>query len=176
MRKARSVNPSRTQLLQRLARVKLLSLDVDGVLTDGGLYFTDDGHQFRKFNVKDGMGMQRVRDAGIEVAVVSAGSSSAVGERAKSLGIQHVFIGVADKLAAISGLCRDLGIALDDVVHVGDDLNDVPLLNAVGCPISVSDGVSEVRQTAVFITERQGGDGAVREICDLLLVSRAGAE
>jgi 3-deoxy-D-manno-octulosonate 8-phosphate phosphatase (KDO 8-P phosphatase) len=163
-------------LLQRLARVKLLSLDVDGVLTDGGLYFTDDGHQFRKFNVKDGMGMQRVRDAGIEVAILSAGSSSAVEERAKSLGIQHVFIGVADKLAVISRLCQDLGIGLDDVGHVGDDLNDVPMLSAVGCPISVSDAVSEAREAAVFVTERRGGDGAVREICDLLLVARTGAE
>lgn len=176
MQKAGPTNPSRPQLLQRLSRVKLLALDVDGVLTDGGLYFTDDGHQFRKFNVKDGMGMQRIRNAGIEVAIVSAGSSPAVGERAKSLGIQHVFIGVADKLATINGLCQDLGIGLDDVAHVGDDVNDVPVLSAVGCPISVADGVSEAREAAMFVTERRGGDGAVREICDLMLVAQTATE
>lgn len=172
MRTARLAKPSRAKLLHRLAHVKLLSLDVDGVLTDGGLYFTDDGHQLRKFNVKDGMGMQRARDAGIEVAIVSAGVSSVVEERAKSLGIKHVFVGVTDKLATIKRLCEDLGVGLEVVIHVGDDVNDVPVLSAVGCPMSVADGVNEAREASIYVTERRGGDGAVREICDLLLAAR----
>lgn len=164
---------SRHQLIGRLCAVRLLSLDVDGVLTDGGLYYTDDGHQFRKFNVKDGMGMQRVRQLGIEVAIVSAGPSPAIRHRGDSLGLRHVLSGVSNKLETVAGLCEDLGIDLVQAAHVGDDVNDVPLLEAVGCPLSVADGVPEARAAAVFVTERRGGDGAVREICDLLVAAHS---
>lgn len=162
---------SRQQLINRLRAVKLLSLDVDGVLTDGGLYYTDDGHQFRKFNVKDGMGMQRVRKLGIEVAIVSAGPSPSIRHRGETLGLRHVFTGVSNKLETVAGLCEDLGIDLIQTAHVGDDVNDVPLLEAAGCPLSVADAVPEARDAAVFVTERRGGDGAVREICDLLIAA-----
>ena len=163
---------ARPDLVERLGAVKLLSVDVDGVLTDGGLYFTDDGRQSRKFNVRDGVGMKRALAAGIELAIVSASAAQSIRHRGEILGVQHVFIGVEDKLAVISDLCRDLGIGLADVAHVGDDLNDLPLLRAVGCPLSVADAVPEVREAAVFVTENGGGAGAVREICDLVMEAR----
>lgn len=163
---------SRPDVVERLGAVKLLSMDVDGVLTDGGLYFTDDGRQSRKFNVRDGVGMKRVLAAGIELAIVSASAAQSIRHRGEILGVRHVFLDVEDKLAVISGLCRDLGIALADVAHVGDDLNDLPLLGAVGCPLSVADAVPEVREAAVFVTENGGGAGAVREICDLVMEGR----
>lgn len=154
--------------------IRLLSLDVDGVLTDGGLYYADDGTVSRKFNVRDGVGIQRVMALGIEVAIVSAGTSGSIPHRAKTLGIRRALSGVSDKLAAVKKLCRDLGCTLADAAHVGDDLNDVALLKAVGLPFSVADAAPEARAAARYVTRRRGGDGAVREICDLLAAASGG--
>jgi len=161
-----------TEILRLLAGIKLLSVDVDGVLTDGGLYYADDGRIHRKYNVKDGVGIKRAMEAGIEVAIVSAGVSASVPDRARTLGIAHVFTGVDDKLAAVTGLCETLGIDLADAAHIGDDLNDVPLMEAVGCAIAVADAEPDAWEAAVIVTERDGGAGAVREICDLLIKAR----
>lgn len=158
----------RAQLLRRLKSVRLLSLDVDGVLTDGGLYYDDHGGVSRRFHVRDGVGIKRVIAAGIEVVFISAGTTASIRYRGEMLGVPHVFVGVKDKLAAVAALCRTLKIDLDHVAHVGDDVNDIPLLKAVGCPLTVAGGIPEVRALACFVTRRDGGHGAVREICDLL--------
>ena len=163
---------SDAEVSRLLAGVKLLSLDVDGVLTDGGLYYTDDGRIQRKYNVKDGVGIKRAMDAGIQIVIISAGVSGSVPERAKTLGIEHVFTGVEDKRAVLETLCDELGIGLNEVAHMGDDLNDVPLLQAVGCPIAVADAQPEAWDAALIITEQNGGNGAIREICDALVKSR----
>ncbi|NQU58285.1 MAG: HAD hydrolase family protein [Rhodospirillales bacterium] len=164
---------TRDELLERLKTIKMLSLDVDGVLTDGGLYYTDDGHQMRKFNVKDGMGIVEVMRAGIEVCIISASKVDVVAKRARDLGITHVFAGVEDKLQTLIMLCDMLSLDIKDVAHIGDDINDIGALEAVGLPITVADGVSKVVQVAQFVTEKEGGRGAVREICDLLVASRS---
>ena len=163
---------SDAEVLRKLAGVRLLSLDVDGVMTDGGLYYTDDGRISRKYNVKDGVGIKRAMDAGIQIVIISAGVSGSVPERAETLGIEHVFTGVEDKRAVLETLCDELGIGLDEVAHMGDDLNDVPLLQAVGCPIAVADAQPEAWDAALIITEQNGGNGAIREICDILVKSR----
>lgn len=163
---------NRDQLAPLLRRIKLLCLDVDGVLTDGGLYYTEEGLLTRKFNVKDGLGIKMVGQSGVELAFVSGGKSPALQRRAKDLDIRHVFAGVEDKLAKVSALCRDLGLDIADAAHVGDDLNDLDLMKAVGCPLAVADAVPEVREAALYVTAKSGGDGAVREICDLILASR----
>jgi 3-deoxy-D-manno-octulosonate 8-phosphate phosphatase (KDO 8-P phosphatase) len=163
---------TREDLLERLKTIKLLSLDVDGVLTDGGLYYTDDGHQMRKFNVKDGMGIVAVMAAGVEVCIITASKADVITKRAQDLGVTHVFPGVEDKLQTLAGLCADLAIDLSEVIHIGDDVNDLPVLAAVGLPITVADGVSEVMRVAQHVTTRDGGKGAVREICDLLVSTR----
>ncbi|MFQ5764988.1 MAG: KdsC family phosphatase [Rhodospirillales bacterium] len=174
MRKTRSGRGAgEAEVLRRLARVKLFSIDVDGVLTDGGLYYDDDGRIHRKYNVKDGVGIKRAMEAGVQFAIVSAGPSGSVPERASTLGIEHVFTGVGDKLAVVSGLCDELGIHLADVAHIGDDLNDVPLMKAVGCAITVADAEQGAWEAALMVTERNGGGGAVREICDLMVKARA---
>jgi 3-deoxy-D-manno-octulosonate 8-phosphate phosphatase (KDO 8-P phosphatase) len=160
---------SDAEILRQLAKVKLLSLDVDGVLTDGGLYYADDGRVSRKYNVKDGVGIQRAMKAGVEIAIISAGVSGSVPERAATLGIRHVFTGVEDKRATMEKLCEDLGLEMDETAHIGDDINDVPLLEAVGCAIAVADAQPEAFDAAAIITERNGGAGAVREICDALV-------
>ena len=165
---------SRDQLCERLKSVKLLSLDVDGVLTDGGLYYTDEGLAFRKFNVRDGLGIVLVRESGLEIAIISAGRPASTVTRAEDLGIEHVRVGVSDKLKELSEICESLGIHLNDVAHIGDDLPDLSLMQAVGVPITVADGADAVKEIAAYVTERVGGQGAVREICDLLLESNAG--
>lgn len=160
------------ELSHRFKSIKLLSLDVDGILTDGGLYFTDEGTTFRKFNVKDGLGIKRVMAAGIVVAIISAGPQQAIRRRMESLGIKHIYTGVPDKSETLKALCDELDCDLDDVIHMGDDLNDLPIMAIVGCPISVPDAMPEVRDQAVYLTTLNGGAGAVREICDMLVAAR----
>ncbi len=165
------LTPHETEL--RLANIKLLSLDVDGVMTDGGLYYTDEGVQFRKFNVKDGLGIKLAIKAGVEVCIISASKQVSTLTRAEHLGIQHVRIGAEDKLAALSEITQQLGIDLHEVAHVGDDLTDVALMAHVGLPITVADGVDEALSAARFVTTKPGGAGAVREICDMLVRGRS---
>ncbi len=167
---------SDAEVLRLLSRVRLLSLDVDGVMTDGGLYYSADGQIQRKYNVKDGVGIKRAIEAGVQIAIISAGASGSIPERAATLGIEHVFTGVEDKLAAFEALCEKLDIGLDESAHIGDDINDVPLLEAVGCPIAVADAQPEAWAAALIITEKNGGAGAIREICDGLVETHAAAE
>ena len=155
--------------LAKFSQVKLLALDVDGVLTDGGLYYTETGEELKKFNVKDGLGLKLLMQQGIEVAIVSSGSSKATLYRAARLGIQYVFIGVEDKLTQLKVLCEQLGIELSQVAYMGDDLVDLSVMQAVGCPIAVADAMPKNQDVAIYITQRQGGEGAVREVCDLLI-------
>lgn len=156
----------------RLGQIKLLSLDVDGVMTDGGLYYTDEGVQFRKFNVKDGLGIKRVIKVGVQVCIISASRQVSTMTRAEHLGIQHVRIGVEDKLAALHEIAGGLGVDLHEVAHVGDDLTDVALMEHVGLPMTVCDAVPEAQAAARYVTAKPGGHGAVREICDMLMRGR----
>jgi len=164
---------SAAELTQRLKGVKLLSLDVDGVMTDGGLYYSNDGSILRKFNAKDGIGIVSARAAGVKLAVISSGSTESIRHRAEALSIDFIRFAVPDKLAALEEICAELDIGLDAVAHMGDDTNDVPLLRAIGCPISIADAMPAAQHVAVYITEKPGGHGAVREVCDLLVASRA---
>lgn len=167
---------SDAEIFRLLSQVKLLCLDVDGVLTDGGLYYSDDGRVQRKYNVKDGVGIKRVMETGVQVAIISAGASGSIPERAATLGIEHVFTGEDNKLGVLEKLCEKLGIGLHEVAHIGDDLNDIPVLEAIGCPIAVADAQPETWAAAQIITEKNGGHGAVREICDTLVETRISSE
>jgi len=156
----------------RLARIKLLVLDVDGVLTDGSLYYTERGEEIKKFHVRDGQGIKLAQQAGIEVALVSGNASTAVEQRARVLGITYVFLGVNDKLTTLEALCARLGLSLAHVAYVGDDVNDLSTLHAVGCPCTVADAMPANRACALYVTHLPGGQGAVREICDVLVQLR----
>jgi 3-deoxy-D-manno-octulosonate 8-phosphate phosphatase (KDO 8-P phosphatase) len=160
---------SAAELRSRFSQVKLLVLDVDGVLTDGGLYYSDRGEEFKKFNAKDGLGLKLLMQAGIDVAIITASTSAATLHRAKKLGINHVFIGAEDKLSAFKDLCQKLDISLSQVAYVGDDTNDLPILKVVGCPLTVADAMPANRAQAIYVTQLAGGQGAVREICDRLI-------
>lgn len=161
--------PLSTAARDRLAQVQLLALDVDGVLTDGSLYYTERGEELKQFHVRDGQGIKLVQQVGITVALLSGNASAAVEYRARVLGITHVFLGLDDKLATLTALCTRLGITLGQVAFVGDDVNDLPALRAVGCPCTVADAMQENRACALYVTHLPGGRGAVRELCDILV-------
>lgn len=162
---------SSTELKERLSKVKLLAMDVDGVLTDGGLYYSDSGEEFKKFNVKDGQGLKIVMKAGVEVAFISASTSTSILHRAKKLGIAHVFIGVEDKQKTLTDLCNKLELSFSQVAYVGDDINDLSVMESVSYPLTVADAISEVKKYAIYTTQQRGGYGAVREICNLIMNS-----
>lgn len=152
-----------------IAKIRLLAMDSDGVLTDGGVYVMEDGTEFRRFNIKDGLGLKRVMEAGIHVAIISGASNTSVVHRAHKLGIKDVYVGVEDKLELLMEICQRLGISLEEVAYIGDDLPDLPVLQRVGLPCAPADAVSQISKLADYITEPTGGFGAVREICELLV-------
>lgn len=162
-------NPSRKDALARAAKVRLVIFDVDGVLTDGRLYFTPDGQEFKGFHARDGHGIKLLRSTGVETAVISGRSSAAVSLRMESLGITHVYQGRQDKRGAFEELLGLLSLVPEQVAHVGDDLLDLPLLRRVGLAVAVADAHVSIRGHAHWITALPGGAGAAREVCDLVM-------
>ena len=153
--------------------IRLLVLDVDGVLTDGRLYFGPRGEAIKAFNVRDGFGLVQVQRAGLHVAVISGRRSPMVVVRCRELGVRHVHQGVADKLGVFARLCARLKLTPAACACVGDDLPDLPLMRAAALSFAVADAHREVRRAADVVTRLPGGRGAVREVCDHLLALRA---
>ncbi len=161
------------RVLERARRIRLLVLDVDGVLTDGRLYLSPAGEELKVFHVRDGSGLVAVQRAGIAVAIVSGRDSAAVTRRAAELGIRHVRQGVADKGMELDRLLAELAIDPAETACVGDDTPDLPMLRRAGLAIAVADAHPALAEAAHWTTAAPGGRGAVREVCDLLLSARA---
>ena len=159
-------------LKERASNIRMLVLDVDGVLTDGKLYFDHAGNEMKAFNTRDGMGMKALQRAGIEVAIITGRTSQAVAHRMDQLGIRHVYQGREDKLDAFLDLLEVTGLDAQQICFAGDDWIDLPVLLRVGLAVSVADAEERVKQQAHWITRRNGGDGAVREICNLILAAQ----
>jgi 3-deoxy-D-manno-octulosonate 8-phosphate phosphatase (KDO 8-P phosphatase) len=157
---------------QRAQAIRLLILDVDGVLTDGSLFFDARGQSLKVFHVRDGHGIKMAQRAGLEVAFVSGRRSDAAYHRAKELGISRFFEGVRDKVAVMAELMAALDIQPAQVAVVGDDLVDLPVMARAGLTVAVADAVPEVLAAAHWVTPLPGGKGAVRQVCDLLLKAR----
>lgn len=157
------------RLVDRLRRIRLLALDVDGVLTDGQLYFQADGIEIKAFDVQDGHGLKLLKRAGLEVALITGRDSPTVSRRAAALGIDHVFQGVEKKLPVLRDLCGRLGLTLEQAAYCGDDMPDVAVMRRAGVGISVPGAPDYIREHADWVTQRPGGHGAAREICDTLL-------
>ena len=155
-----------------LKKIRALILDVDGVLTDGGMYYGPGGEGLKRFNVKDGMGLRLVIEAGIAVALISGENSEILRRRAEKLKIADIFVGVEDKLQTMESFLVSKKIGADEAAYVGDDVNDLSAMKAAALPIAVADAVPEVRKAAKWITSRKGGEAAVREVCDALLAAR----
>ena len=149
-----------------------MAMNVDGVLTDAGMYYSESGDELKKFNTRDGMGLARVRDAGVAVAIISGEDSAIVHARAAKLKIDDVFCNAANKRSAIDSLCAKHGLEHDQVAFIGDDLNDLSALECVGLACAVADAAEPVQNVAHYVTKRRGGDGAVREVCELLIAAR----
>jgi len=164
--------PMDDALKERALNIRMLVLDVDGVLTDGKLYFDHAGNELKAFNTRDGLGMKALQRSGIEVAVITGRKSEAVSHRMAQLGIQHVYQGREDKLNAFLHLLELTGLEASQVCFAGDDWIDLPLLLRVGLAVSVADAEERVKEQAHWITQRNGGDGAVREICNLILAAQ----
>ena len=159
-------------LLDRAAAIRALVLDVDGVLTDGRLYFDNQGNELKAFSTRDGLGMRAVQSQGTQLALITCRRSEIVARRAANLGIEHVYQGRNDKLDAFNELLAATGLEERQVCYAGDDWVDIPVLDRVGLAVTVPDADAVVRSHAHWITPRAGGHGAVRDICDLILAAR----
>ncbi len=157
------------ELLQRARAVKLAIFDVDGVLTDGRLYFLPDGSEFKTFNTLDGHGIKMLIASGVQTAIISGRKTPVVERRAQNLGIQHLFQGREDKLVVLDGLLAELGLNYEQVAYLGDDLPDLPVIRRVGLGMAVASADGFVRQHAHGVTQARGGEGAAREFCELIL-------
>jgi 3-deoxy-D-manno-octulosonate 8-phosphate phosphatase (KDO 8-P phosphatase) len=156
-------------LISKARQIRLLVLDVDGVLSDGRLYFSDSGEEIKNFHIQDGLGIKLLARSGVECGIITGRSSSIVARRAENLGIRHVMQGREDKLVALQELCRSLALNLNQVAYMGDDLPDLPAIRRVGLGLTVANANTVVRNHADWTSQRNGGDGAVREACEFIL-------
>ena len=162
----------RPPAVSRLAAVRLVAMDVDGVLTDGGIWYTDHGDELKRFDVRDGQGLVLLRQAGMMTAVVTRRHSEIVERRARELGIVEVHQDATDKAAVVQGILARHGMRAAEACYVGDDVGDLPAMALVGLPVAVADAVPAVLKAAIYVTNARAGFGAIRELCDLLLSAR----
>ena len=156
-------------LAEQIKNIRLIAFDVDGILTDGGLYLSDSGEEFKRFNSLDGHGLKMLKASGVELAIITGRTSRCVELRAHNLGITHLHQGVNDKLGAMQTLLAQLRLPPAAAAFMGDDVVDLPVMRHVGLALSVPDAPQVVRDRAHYVTQRGGGYGAVREACELLM-------
>ena len=156
-------------LLLRLKRIKLLATDVDGVLTDAGMYYSENGDELKKFNTRDGMGLVLLRNAGIKLAIVTSEDTRIVERRAAKLKVSDLFQGVRDKVAALETLMKRHSLKWEEVAYIGDDVNDLEVMKRVGFAAAPADATDANKEAAHYVTKKKGGEGCVRELCDLIL-------
>ena len=158
--------------IQLAKNVKLLVLDVDGVLSDGQLYYGNDGNEFKAFSTQDGLGIKLLQKSGVQVAIITGRQSSIVGNRAKELGINELVQGREDKLIALKELAKSLGLETDELAYMGDDLPDLSAIRYAGMGMTVANAHHVVAQHADWQSQMQGGRGAVREACEFILAAQ----
>ena len=160
------------KLMEKARKIKLFAMDVDGVLTDGKIIYDSDGREIKHFNVKDGLGIKLLRKAGIKTAIITSRDSFPVEKRARELKIDFLYQSVKNKIAIIDEIREKLFLSYDEIAYIGDDLVDIPLLKRVGFPVSVPSSPEIVKRYCVYITKKNGGDGAVRETVEYILKLR----
>jgi 3-deoxy-D-manno-octulosonate 8-phosphate phosphatase (KDO 8-P phosphatase) len=155
------------ELTLKLAKIKMLILDVDGVMTDGGMYFAESGDQFKKFNTKDGMGIIHLVKKGFQVGIISSGFKDVVvSARAEMLGIQRCYVGREPKIDILKKWCQELNFSLDEIAMIGDDINDLEIMRLIGFKTCPKDAVEVVKKEVDLILSKKGGEGCVREFID----------
>jgi YrbI family 3-deoxy-D-manno-octulosonate 8-phosphate phosphatase len=152
-----------------MKNIKLLAVDVDGVLTDAGMYYSENGDELKKFNTRDGMGLSLLQQEGVIVAIVTGENTEIVKRRSKKLNIKEIFQGVKDKKEIIVYLCEKYNINREEVAYIGDDINDLEVMKFVGLGAAVADGMEVIKEHSKYVTSLKGGEGAVREFCEYIL-------
>jgi 3-deoxy-D-manno-octulosonate 8-phosphate phosphatase (KDO 8-P phosphatase) len=161
-----------TEIERRARRIKLLLMDCDGVLTDGRLWLTADGDEQKAFHTHDGQGISLLHRAGLKTGIISGRTSTAVELRAQDLKMSYVRQYAKDKIKALDEILHEAGISADECAYIGDDLGDVSVMDRVELAVAVADAVEETKQAAHYVTRLPGGQGAVREVCELILVAQ----
>ncbi len=167
---------SQTELLKKASHIKLLILDVDGVLTDGKLYFDAQGNEQKVFYVHDGLGMKLLQESGVKIAVISSRTSTTVTQRLQNLGVEYIYQGQENKHTAYHDLLNKVRLDPENIAYMGDDLPDLAIICKVGLGIAVANAVPLVKQYAFWHTEAKGGEGAVREVCEIILQAQGKLE
>lgn len=145
-------------------QIKMLALDVDGVMTDCGMYYSENGDELKKFNTRDGMGIQLLRENGIKIAIITKEKTKIVERRAKKLNVDDLFQGADNKLLALEELKNKYDLDYSEIAYVGDDVNDIPVLKKVGISICPNDAITDVKKICEYVTKKEGGNGVIREI------------
>jgi 3-deoxy-D-manno-octulosonate 8-phosphate phosphatase (KDO 8-P phosphatase) len=158
-----------SDLLERARQIKLIAFDVDGVMTDGRLFIGDDGIEYKAFSTQDGLGMKLLKASGVEMAIITGRTSNVVTQRAESTGVIHFYQGVEDKLQAFQDLIRQADLRPEQCAFMGDDVVDLPPMRHGGFAVTVPGAHELVKQYAHYITTMEAGQGAVREVCELLM-------
>lgn len=159
-------------ILKRLRKIRLFCMDVDGVLTDGGMYYGEDGNEWKKFSTRDGMGIALIRIAGIPAGIITSEKTKIVQMRADKLKIKNLFQGVKDKREVLDTLRKKYSLRWDQIAYIGDDVNDLEVMELVGFAAVPSNGTRWNKRTAHYIAKTKGGEGCVREICDMILEAK----
>ena len=162
--------------VSRLKQIRLFATDVDGVLTDAGMYYSESGDEWKKFNTRDGMGIKLLQKAGIITAIVTQERTKLMARRAEKLTIPEVHQGVMDKLSLLREMAARHGLSLKQVAYIGDDVNDLEALKAVGFSATPADGMPQVAATVDYVCSKKGGEGAVREIIEMILDAQAAGQ
>ena len=163
----------RLSLVQALKRIRLFATDVDGVLTDAGMYYAESGDEWKKFNTRDGMGLKLLQKAGIITAIVTQERTKLVARRAERLAISELHQGVLDKLSLVREMAARHALTLSQVAYIGDDVNDLETLKAVGFSATPADGMPQIVAVVDYVCQNKGGEGAVREIIEMILEAQA---
>ena len=160
---------SQLDLNHRIQNVRLAIFDVDGVLTDGGLFRTDDGQEIKRFHSRDGLGLRLLQNSGVQLAIITGRTSHVVEHRAKELGITHLYQGCKQKVPAFLEICKQLSVTPEQTAYMGDDLIDLPVMIRCGLALTVAEAHPEVVKRAHWVSQYKGGNGAAREACELIM-------
>lgn len=166
----------KTTLAKALAGIRLFATDVDGVLTDAGMYYSESGDEWKKFNTRDGMGIKLLQRAGLITALITMENTKLVARRAEKLAIPEVHQGVQDKVSVLRNMAARHNLTLEQVAYIGDDVNDLEALQAVGCSAAPADAIPPVLKVVHYVCKKKGGEGAVREVADLILTAKGSGQ
>jgi N-acylneuraminate cytidylyltransferase len=162
----------KSDLEEKARKIKCLLTDSDGVLTDGGMYYSENGDELKKFNTKDGMGFRFLREKGFLTGIITGENIDLVRRRAEKMKVDVLYMGIQDKRKALDEICEKYGLEYEEIAYIGDDINDLEVINTVGLACTVNDGMQCIKEAADYITNADGGKGAVREVVELLLMIR----